>query len=280
MIQLGHMNSLPVLRLEPRGAWLDAGDFGERLLPRRQLPEGIQVGQSVSVFAYLDADNELELTAFKPHAQVGEFAGLKVVAANRIGAFLDWGLKKDLFVPSREQAQPMQVGKTYVVFLYLDSEGRVAATSRLDHYLSQAIPPYPVGQEVSLLVAQQTDLGYKVIVDNQFWGLLFRSDVFGRLQVGRPAKGFVKRVREDGKLDISLNRPGVAGTDDAAERILARLRKQQGFLPLGDRSSPELIYAQLAMSKGTFKKAIGGLLKRGLISLEEQGIRLTPEARE
>jgi predicted RNA-binding protein (virulence factor B family) len=274
MIQLGRMNSLPIIKIDEKGAWLDADDLGHVFVPQSQLPEAINEGSTLAVFPYLDGDSELVISADKPLAQVGEFAGLKVISASRIGAFLDWGLKKDLFVPANEQAKPMQTGHTYVVYVYLDRESRPTATSRLDHYLSIEMPRYEPWEEVDLLICEQTDLGYKVIVNKKFWGLIFYNEIFTTIKIGQRTKGYIKKIHEDGKLDVTLNKPGLARKDEAGEKILARLQKQGGFLPVGDKSSPELIYSQFSMSKGTFKKAIGGLFKQGLITIEDGGIRL------
>ena len=274
MIQLGRMNSLPIIKIDEKGAWLDADDLGHVFVPQSQLPEAIKVGSTLAVFPYLDGDSELVISVDKPLAQVGEFAGMKVISASRIGAFLDWGLKKDLFVPANEQAKPMQTGHTYVVYVYLDRESRPTATSRLDHYLSIEMPRYEPWEEVDLLICEQTDLGYKVIVNKKFWGLIFYNEIFTTIKIGQRTKGYIKKIHEDGKLDVTLNKPGLARKDEADEKILARLQKQGGFLPVGDKSSPELIYSQFSMSKGTFKKAIGGLFKQGLITIEEGGIRL------
>jgi predicted RNA-binding protein (virulence factor B family) len=274
MIQLGRMNSLPIIKLDEKGAWLDADDLGQVFVPQSQLPEAIKEGSTLAVFPYLDGDSELVVSVDKPLAQVGEFAGMKAISASRIGAFLDWGLKKDLFVPANEQAKPMQTGHTYVVYVYLDRESRPTATSRLDHYLSIEMPRYEPWEEVDLLICEQTDLGYKVIVNKKFWGLIFYNEIFTTIKIGQRTKGYIKKIHEDGKLDVTLNKPGLARKDEAGEKILARLQKQGGFLPVGDKSSPELIYSQFSMSKGTFKKAIGGLFKQGLITIESDGIRL------
>jgi len=268
------MNALTLLRRDDKGGWLDAEDFGEILLPMRQLPRDAKPGSAVKVFVYLDGDEELVVTGFKPYAQVGEFVGLKVVSASRVGAFLDWGLKKDLFVPAREQAQAMQVDKHYVVYLYLDREGRVAATSKLDRFLDEGWPEYKPGDAVSILPCEHTPLGIKAVVDSRYWGVLYRNELFGKVTTGREIRGFIKQVREDGKIDLTLNQPGQAGTQTAAEKIMARLQKQDGFLPVGDKSSPEVIYQLFTMSKGTFKKAIGALYKQGQILIEDDGIRL------
>jgi predicted RNA-binding protein (virulence factor B family) len=274
MIRLGSMNALTLLRRDDKGGWLDAEDFGEILLPMRQLPRDAKPGSAIKVFVYLDGDEELVVTGFKPYAQVGEFVGLKVVSASRVGAFLDWGLKKDLFVPAREQAQAMQVDKHYVVYLYLDREGRVAATSKLDRFLDEGWPEYKPGDAVSILPCEHTPLGIKAVVDSRYWGVLYRNELFGKVTTGREIRGFIKQVREDGKIDLTLNQPGQAGTETAAEKIMARLQKQGGFLPVGDKSSPEVIYQLFTMSKGTFKKAIGALYKQGQILIEDDGLRL------
>lgn len=274
MIEIGKMNTLTVVELEPKGAWLEAGEYGELLLPRRQLPAGAEVGQGIEVFLYLDADCEPVITTDRPKAMVGEFAGLKVVNANKIGAFLDWGMKKDLFVPEREQVKAMQVGRTYLVYLYLDHEGRMVGTSKIDRYLSSERPPFNAGDEVMVQTGDHTPLGIKVVVNGRWPGMLFKNEIFGRLQTGRPTKAWVKLVRDDGKLDLTLNQPGMGKADDAASKIVARLERQEGWLAVGDKSDPELIYQLFGVSKGTFKKAIGGLYKQGKIAIEAEGIRL------
>ncbi len=274
MIQLGRMNSLPIVKLDEKGAWLDAGDLGQAFIPKSQLAPETKDGDVLRVFTFLDGDGELMVSLDTPSAQVGEFAGLKVVSASKMGAFLNWGMKKDLFVPAREQAKPMQIDRTYVVYIYLDRESRTVATSRLDHYLSIEMPRYEQWQEVDILICERTDLGYKVIVENKFWGLVFNNEIFTNLRIGQRTKGYIKKIHEDGKLDISLNKPGLARKDEASEKILLRLQKAGGFLPVGDKSSPELIYSQFSMSKGTFKKAIGGLYKQGSITIDDDGIRL------
>lgn len=275
MMQIGKMNTLTVVELEDRGAWLAAGEYGELLLPKRQLPEGIKAEDTVQVFLYLDADCEPVITTDKPFAMVDEFAGLKVVNANKIGAFLDWGMKKDLFVPSREQNKPMQVGHVYLVRLQLDNEGRMVGTSRIERFLTPADHAFKVGDEVSALPGEHSPLGIKVIVNGQYPGMLFKNEVFGRVMTGRPQTAWVKQVREDGKLDLTLQKPGLARLDDAGERILIRMKKQGGSLAVGDKSEPELIYKLLGISKGTFKKAIGGLYKQGKIVIEDNAITLT-----
>ena len=274
MIRLGNINSLPLQRRDDKGGWFNAEEFGEIFLPLKQLPRDAKIGELIKLFIYLDGDGELVVTIYKPYAEVGDFASLKVVSANRLGAFLDWGLKKDLFVPAREQAVAMQVDRHYVVHLYLDREGRVAATSKLDRFLDEDPANYRTGDEVSLLPCEHTPLGIKSIVDGRHWGVLYHNEIYGRVTLGREIRGFINHVREDGKLDVTLNQSGAAGTDKAADKILARLSKQGGYLPVGDKSPPELISQLFAMSKGAFKKAIGALYKQGKIDIEEEGIRL------
>lgn len=274
MITLGDDNSLPLLRLDDKGGWLDAEQYGEVFLPRRQLPAHCQPGDSIPVFIYLDADQLPVVTSDKPKAKVGQFASLKVVTTNRLGAFLDWGMKKDIFVPQRMQTTPMHDGRNYVVYLYLDHEGRMVASSKLDSFVSRSLPDYHEGDEVNLLIAEHTQLGFKAIVDNKYWGLVFKSDVSGRIPIGLATKGYIKQVREDGKIDLSLYKPGPGKVDEAAEAVLSRLQKAGGALNVSDKTDPDTIFRVFGISKGTFKKAIGGLYKKGLIVIEKDKIRL------
>ncbi|GAA3536207.1 CvfB family protein [Zobellella aerophila] len=274
MITLGDDNSLPLLRLDEKGGWLDADQYGEVFLPRRQLPANCRPGDNITAFIYLDADLLPVVTTDKPKARVGQFASLKVVTTNRLGAFLDWGMKKDIFVPQRMQATPMHDGRNYVVYLYLDYEGRMVASSKLDSFVSREHPGYHEGDEVKLLIAEHTQLGFKAIVDNKYWGLLFKSDVSGRIPTGLATKGYIKQVREDGKLDLNLYKPGPGKIDEAAEAVLNRLQQAGGALSVGDKTDPDTIFRVFGISKGTFKKAIGGLYKKGLIVIEKDGIKL------
>ncbi|MBO1520606.1 CvfB family protein [Oceanisphaera pacifica] len=275
MIKLGDNNTLPLLRLDDKGGWLDAGEYGDAFLPRRQLPSHCQPGDEIPVFIYLDSDQEPVITTDTPKAKVHQFAALKVVTANRLGAFLDWGMKKDIFVPERNQAKPMEAGRHYVVHLYLDHEGRMVASSKLDRFLSRELPRYRAGDEVDLLVAEHTQLGFKAVVDGQYWGLLFRSDISGRVPMGLQTKGYVKRVRDDGKIDLTLFKPGPGKIDDAAQAVLDKLVRAGGSMQVNDKTDPDTIFRMFGISKGTFKKAIGGLYKQGHIVIEAGGIRST-----
>ena len=205
-IELGKINRLKVVKFVDFGLYLDGGREGEILLPSRYVPEGVQVGDEIDVFLYLDSEERLIATTEKPKAMVGDFAFLQVAWVNNFGAFLDWGLMKDLFVPFREQKMKMQKGRSYIVHLHIDEESyRIMASAKVERYLSKEMPPYAEGDEVEILVWQKTDLGFKVIVDNRFGGLLYDSELFRHLQVGDRSKAYIKQVRPDGKLDVTLN---------------------------------------------------------------------------
>ncbi|MGP7733247.1 CvfB family protein [Oceanimonas smirnovii] len=277
MIKLGDYNSLPLLRLGDKGGWLDGGDEDELFLPHSQLPANAKPGDNITVFIYLDADLVPVVTTDRPKGRVNEFASLRVVTVNRLGAFMDWGMKKDIFVPQRNQATPMQTGRHYVVYLYLDHEGRMVATSKLEPFLSKDMPGYHAGDEVSLLIVAGTPLGLKAIVDGKYWGQLFKSELPERLPMGKSLRGYIKQQRDDGKLDLTLFKPGPGKTDEAAEKVLARLQAAGGSLAVNDKTDPDTIYRQFGISKGTFKKAIGGLYKQGKIVIEPHGIRLSLE---
>ena len=275
MIAIGHSYELPVLKTLDFGAYLDAGELGEILLPRKYEPEGLAIGDYVDVFLYLDSEDRPVATTQRPAAEVGEFAYLPVVAITGIGAFLDWGLDKDVLVPFAEQHRPMEVGHSYLVYLYIDRrDQRIAASSRIDKFLgddgSQDFRPR---QAVDLIIANSTDLGYKAIINHSHWGMLYRNEVFQRLSFGQRLKGFIKVVRPDGKVDLSLQ-DGRDLRDENAARIEDYLRSQGGFAAVHDKSDPQLINELFGISKAAFKRAIGTLYKQRVISLEQDGIRL------
>ncbi len=276
MARIGRLNTLSVLKSTDIGLFLDGGSTGEILLPRRYVPEPAPaVGDSIEVFLYLDSEDRPIATTLKPRVMVGGFACLKVVAIERVGLFLDWGLPKDLLLPHSEEKRPLQVDDYCVVHVYLDPRsGRPTATARLDRYLDQKPAHYRTGEEVRLLVAAQTDLGFKVIVNDKHWGLVHHTELFRPLRVGQRTTGYVKPPREDGKLAISLQPFGRKGGEQLSDRILDALREAGGRLALSDKSSPEEISRLFGVSKGAFKKAIGGLYKQGLIRIEDDGIAL------
>jgi predicted RNA-binding protein (virulence factor B family) len=277
MAQIGRFNSLQVVKHTDFGLYLDGGADGEILLPRRYVPKDVPcaVGERLDVFVYHDSEDRLIATTLKPRIEVGGFACLKVVAVNHVGLFLDWGLPKDLFLPHSEEKRPLQVGDHCVVHAYLDPRTRrVTATARLDRYLDNAPARYRRGQAVELLVVERTDLGFKVIVDGRHWGLLHKNELIKPLRSGQRTTGYIRELREDGKINLSLQPQGREAADSLSEQILARLRESGGRLALSDKSSPEDIVRQFGVSKGSFKKAIGGLYKQGLIAILDEHIEL------
>lgn len=274
-IKLGKYNQLEVVKEVDFGVYLNGDEDGEILLPKRYVPEGTKPGDILNVFIYLDMEERLVATTLQPYVQVGEFACLQVAWVNQFGAFLDWGLMKDLFVPFREQKMKMQKGKRYVVHVHLDEESyRIVASAKVEYYLSTEKPEYQPGQEVNVMVWQRTDLGYKVIVENQFSGMLFHNEVFQPLEAGMHLSAFVKQVRPDGKIDLELQKAGARKVDDFSEVLLQYIKDNDGFTPLNDKTDAEVIYQTFGVSKKTFKKAVGDLYKKRLVVLEEGGIRL------
>ena len=277
MIQLGKRNDMKVLRMVDFGAYLDAGDIGEILLPSRYVPEGCKVGDEVNVFVYLDSEERLVATTQKSLVEVNHFACLEVKWVNEHGAFLDWGLMKDLFCPFKEQKQKMQVGYKYVVYAYIDAVTyRIVASAKLEKFISNERPPYSKGDEVDIIVCQKTDLGFKVIVDEKFYGMLFDKDVFKPLRKGDRMKAYIKQVRPDDKIDVVLqNESGRELVEGFAERLLQELfASEGGCLPYHDKTDADEIYRAFGVSKKTFKRAVGDLYKRNLITLSDSGIEL------
>ena len=277
MLKLGDYNLLPLVALDDKGGWLAAEPYGELFIPKRQLNAQSQVGDEVRVFLYLDADLTPVITTTSPKACAGQFACLKVVDSNRLGAFLDWGMKKDIFVPERNQAHPMEIGYDYVVYVYLDHEGRMVASSKIDSFLASPPADMRPGQAVELLIAEPTQLGFKAIVDGQYGGLLYRSDLSRSLPVGFTTSGYIKQVRLDNKIDLTLFKPRPGTVDEAMETVFAQLIQAGGFMPVNDKTAPDTLFRLFSISKGTFKKAIGGLYKQGRIVIESDGIRTTKQ---
>lgn len=274
-IELGKFNTLRVVKEVDFGMYLDGGEEGEILLPSRYVPENCKPGDELTVFIYLDNEERLVATTLTPLVQVGEFACLEVAWINQYGAFLNWGLMKDLFVPFREQKMKMQVGKQYVIHAHLDDESyRIVASAKVDRYFSKEKAPYEPGQEVSILIWQKTDLGFKAIIENRYSGLLYESEIFQPLHTGMTLKAYVKQVREDGKIDLILQKPGQGKVEDFAATLLDYIREQGGHITLHDKSPAEEIYDTFGVSKKTFKKAVGDLYKKHLVSLQENGIEL------
>ena len=278
MITIGKTYKLKAVKKLDFGVYLDAEDLYEVLLPKRYVPRDLEMGQEIEVFLYLDSEDRPVATTEIPKVQLGEFAYLPVVDVNNTGAFLDWGLPKDLFVPFGEQHRPMEVGRSYIVYVYLDKvQGRLTASSKIDKFLDDDRPhDFTPQQAVKLLVANSTDLGYKAIIDNSHWGVLYSNEVHQRLSFGQSLDGFIKRVRDDGKIDLSLQ--GGKETRDKYERIiLGYLKQQGGFAQVHDKSDPKLISDLFGMSKKAFKKAIGNLYKQRIINIEKDGINIVKQ---
>ena len=274
-IVLSDNEKLEVVKEVDFGVYLDGGEEGEILLPTRYVPEDCKIGDFLNVFLYLDMDERLIATTLTPLVQVGQFACLEVAWVNQFGAFLNWGLMKDLFVPFSEQKMKMQVGRKYVIHAHLDDESyRIVASAKVERYLSKDRPEYASGDEVNILIWQKTDLGFKAIIDNKYSGLLYENEIFSTLQTGMEMKAFVKQVREDGKVDLFLQKPGFEKIDNFSKTLLNYIRENDGRIRLNDKSPAEDIYATFGVSKKTFKKGVGDLYKKHLITLHEDGITL------
>lgn len=273
-IRLGKFNQLEVVKEVDFGMYLDGGEEGEILLPARYVPQDCKPGDMLNVFLYLDNEERLVATTLTPLAQVGDFAALQVNWTNEYGAFLDWGLMKDLFVPFREQKDKMQKGNRYVVHVHLDDNSyRIMGSAKVEHYLSDETPAYNPGDRVNVLVYQRTDLGYKAIVDGKYGGLIYASQVFTPIQVGDTLEAYIQQVRPDGKIDLELQRSGPRKVDDFAQTLLDYIHQHGNRIAITDKSDPEEIYNTFGVSKKTFKKAVGDLYKKRLIVLDPDSIR-------
>ena len=275
MADIGRINTLTVKRKTAAGVLLDGGADGDIRLPQKHVSRKMKPGDKLDAFVYIDREKRLAATIQKPLVVVGQAARLQVVATSAAGAYLAWGLDHDLFVPNREQLTPMEKGEFQVVFVFLDDRSRrVTASSRLDRFLDQSPPEYDEGAMVDLLICEQTDLGYKAVVDHAHWGLIYQNEVLEELRPGQRLKGYIKAIRADLKIDISLRQTGHMGLDTLANTILDNMQAGGGRLSVSDKSTPEEIYALFGVSKKRFKKAIGALYKRRLITLGDKGIRL------
>ena len=273
--QIGKFNTLSVIAITDNGAYLDAGELGEILLPKRYLPEPCEVDDEVEVFIYADSADRLVATTETPYAQVGEFASLKVAQVNKLGAFLDWGLKKDLLVPFNQQYKKMEVGKRYLVHVYLDTRTeRIAASSKIDKYVDIWPAEYQQGDKVELIIAAKTDLGFKAIINHRNWGLIFQNEIFKKLHVGQRTTGYIKNIREDGRIDLSLSRAGKGKVIDFADTLINYLEQNKGFCSLHDKSKPEEIMRLFSVSKKTYKATVGNLMKKEKVKLVKGGIQL------
>jgi len=277
MIKIGQFNQLKMVREAPFGVYLQGGEYGEILLPNKSLPKGTLVGDILNVFVYFDSEDKIIATTRRPLATLNTFAFLKVVDVNHFGAFLDWGLEKDLLVPKAEQHRPMEKDKSYLVYLKQDNQGRIIASSKIDYFLDRTPAQFKPNEEVQLIIAETTPLGRKVIINNSHWGLVHQADIFQTLIYGKKINGYIKNIRTDGKIDVTLRQVGQKSINDLAQRVLSKLEQSNGFLALHDKSEPAQIQQMFAESKKNFKSAIGQLYKQGLIRIEEHGIRLNKQ---
>lgn len=271
MLKIGEINSLRINKQVDFGLYLDGGGFGEILLPKRYVPEGYSEGDVVEVFVYLDSEDRLIATTETPKAQVGECALLKVVDVSSVGAFLDWGLPKDLLVPFSEQESRMEVGESYVVHVHLDERSQsLIGTSRLSKYLSELGHYFKAGQQVDLQIYGRSELGFKAIINHTHLGQLYENETFRQLDVGEQLKGYIKQVRPDKKIDLSLQEPGKGWvvSDDLAKQIIEHLKERGGSSEFSDKTASDLIYQEFQVSKSQFKRALGQLYKQKVIKLE------------
>ncbi|QEE50579.1 GntR family transcriptional regulator [Flavobacterium alkalisoli] len=274
MIEIGQYNTLKIERDTSVGLYLTDGSK-DVLLPNKYVPRKFEMGDELAVFVYLDHEERLVATTLKPYITLNDFAYLRVSYINKFGAFVDWGLEKDLFVPFREQARPMEKSKRYLIHMYIDEKtGRLVGSSKLSRFLDNEELSVEVGEEVDLIVSHITDMGINVIINGKHKGLLYKDEVYEELRTGDRVNGFIKAIRPDNKIDVSLQKAGVEGIEPNAEKILEELRDSRGFLRLTDDSHPEDIKSVLKMSKKAFKKAIGSLYKQRLIEIKEDGIYL------
>lgn len=273
-MKVGQINTLTVVKEVPFGVYLDGGELGEILLPNKVVPTGTEVGFSLDVFIYHDSEDKLIATTKTPLGKVGEFVLLRVIATSRFGAFLNWGLDKDLLVPTPEQRRPMQVDKSYLVYLKLDGVGRVVGSSKIDRFLDKTPSKLKVRDPISMIIAENSPLGTKVIINNCQWGLLHKNDTFKTYHYGQKVQGYVKTMRPDGKVDVIAGKLGQDKIGDLAKVILIKLTQENGFIALHDKSSSEEIKRVFGESKKSYKNAISQLYKNKKILIEDGGIRL------
>ncbi|GHG70830.1 GntR family transcriptional regulator [Alishewanella longhuensis] len=277
MLALGTLNTLTVKKQVKFGYYLDGLSWGEILLPNNVAPANLEIGQELNVFLYLDSEDQLIATTERPRIMVGQVAMLPVVAITKVGAFLNWGVKKDLLVPFSEQQIPLKEGQHYLVYCYVDLSNRIVASTKLDRHIHKTPANYQIGDKVAIIVSEQTDLGYKVVIEHQHWGVLYKNEVFKPLRRGDKLTAYVMKVRDDGKIDLRLVSTTHKQAQELTDKVLYKLKQNGGKLALTDKSSPEQIYDAFGVSKKAFKQAIGALYKEKKIVITEQGLILVPE---
>jgi predicted RNA-binding protein (virulence factor B family) len=276
MREIGRFHQLNVLEVGTYGVILDGGEWGRLTLSLRQCPKSPATGDTLEVFIYLDAEGDPVPTTHRPAAELGQVAWLEVVDVTDLGAFVDWGLPKDLFIPFAEQQHALKKADHTLVKVYLDNQGRLTGSTRIDHWIKDSAQGLKQGEKVSLVIAEKTELGFKAVINHEYWGLLYGNELYRRIRKGQVMDGYIKRIREDGKVDLSVNQPGFSKgkMDSVSTAILDALAENEGFLALTDKSPPPEIYAAFGVSKKVFKQAVGALYKQRLISLEDTGMRL------
>lgn len=279
MVNIGQMNQLKILKRTIYGLFLDGEDLGEILLPKRFVPEDFTVGETLDVFLYLDSEDRLVATTQQPYAMVGEFAYLTLKAVENVGAFMDWGLDKDLFVHYTQQTRDVLPGEKYLVYIYLDESDRISASMRTNKYL-KSMPESAdlLNQKVKILVYAKTDLGYKCVINNEFDGLLYHSEVFENLKLGTKTEAFINKIRPDGKVDLILKNSSGDSIDDIATQILNALAANKGLLKINDKSSSEEIAKMFKVSRKKFKTALAGLYSKRIVAVTETGIELVKKS--
>lgn len=274
MAQLGQINHLKIVRKVDFGFYLDGENLGEILMPKRYIFPEMKIGDTIDVMVYLDGEERLLATTEIPFAQVGDFAYLKVNKIENVGAFLDWGLSKELLVPFSEQKVKMEEGKSYVVHVYIDKiTDRITGSMKLEKFINKEKPEYTINQEVDLLIWTLTDVGYKAIINNQHIGVIYKNEIFRKISNGQKMKGYIKKIRDDDKIDLTLDKIGYTKIDSFAQLILNAIEKSGGFLPYNDKTDPEIIYNIFGMSKKVFKQSIGNLFKQRYIEITPEGIK-------
>ncbi len=275
MIEIGNYNELTVLRRVSIGLYLGDTEGNEVLLPSKYVPRSVSIGEPLNVFVYKDSEDRVIATTLTPKITLNHFAYLRVEMVSEVGAFLDWGLEKQLLVPFREQMRKMVAGESYIVYMYYDEKSeRLAASAKLNQFLSNEELSVRTGDEVEIMLWEETDLGINVIINNRHKGLIYDNEIFTEIEEGEIRKGFIKNIREDNKIDVLLQKTGYGNIEPNASLILEKLKAGGGFLALTDKSEPGQIISQLGMSKKTFKKAVGSLYRRKIIRIEEDGIHL------
>lgn len=278
MIEIGKTNSLTILRDTPPGMYLSDGGDEVVLLPAKFIEPDFKINDQIDVFIYKDSQDRLIATRYKPYVELNQFAYLNVTEVNQVGAFLDWGLEKDLFVPFKEQKVKMMEAYSYVVYVYLDElTQRIVASTKVNKFISNEVLEVEQGEEVDLLVYNKTDLGFTCIINGIHKGLIYHNDLFTDLEVGDSVKGYIKLIRENNLIDLSLQNLGFKHVLSSTDLILEYLRANEGFMNLTDKSSPDIIERKFNMSKATFKKSIGVLYRQRKVTLHEDGVRLVIE---